>query len=115
MEVLPVDFGTNRPAIVVMDRDLLGGPETQELRTIVSDLASKGNRNLVLDFIGCPHINSMGLGVLTSAYITYTKLGGSIALCNCGPNVRVLLGLTKVGSLFEICGSREEAIRLFSR
>lgn len=114
MQIHSVEIGKDRLAIIELDRDLLGGPESQEVRNAVQELASKGNRKLVFDFIGASHINSMGLGVLTSAYVTYTKLGGTIALCNCGPNVRTLLGLTRVGPLFELCGNREEALKFLS-
>lgn len=115
MQIRSVDIGSTQVAIIEIDRDLLGGPESQEVRKAVQELAAKGNRMLVLDFSGAAHINSMGLGVLTSAYVTYAKLGGRIVLCNCGPNVRALLGLTRVGSLFTLHGSREEAITSLSR
>ena len=114
MRIHSINIGKNAVTIIEMDRNLLGGPESQEVRNAVEELASKGNRRLILDFISAPHINSLGLGVLTSAYVTYTKLGGSIVLCNCGPNVRALLGLSRVGPLFELCGSRNEAIRFLT-
>ena len=115
MRMHSVDIGNGRIAIIEMGRDLLGGLESREVRSALEDLSSKRNRKLILDFIGAVHIKSMGLGVLSSAYITYTKLGGKIALCNCGPHIRVLLGLTKMGFLFEVCGSREDAIQFLSK
>ncbi|MFQ5798315.1 MAG: STAS domain-containing protein [Bacteroidota bacterium] len=115
MRIHSVDIGDSRIAIIEMGRDLLGGLESREVRSAVEELSSKGNHNLILDFTGSVHINSMGLGVLSSAYITYTKLGGKIALCNCGPHIRALLGLTKMGSLFELCGSRGDAIQFLSK
>ena len=115
MRIHSVDIGHDRIAIIELGRDFLGGPEGQEVRSAVEELSSKGNRKLILDFIGAVYINSMGLGVLTSIYVTYKKLGGEIALCKCGPHVRMILRLTKVESLFELYDSREDAIQFLSK
>lgn len=114
MQIRLVRVNDNQIAVIELDQDLIGGVESPEVRNAVKELAEQGNRKLILDFVGSLHMNSMGLGVLTSAYITYAKLGGSIALCNCGPDVRTLLKLTRVGTLFEVFGGRDEALKFLS-
>lgn len=62
-------------------------------------------RRLVLDLTDLTHMDSSGLGALVSIYVSCKNAKCELELINLSRNVRELLGLTKVLSLFEACGA----------
>lgn len=60
---------------------------------------------IVLDLTDLTHMDSSGLGALVSIYVSCKSAKCQLEMINLSKNVRELLGLTKVLSLFEACGS----------
>ncbi|MGD0338796.1 MAG: STAS domain-containing protein [Bacteroidota bacterium] len=96
--------------IIEPDTDLLGGPETEELRTTISKLNEKGNLKLVVDLSKVSYLNSFALGVLTTACVKYNQRGGSIVLCGLNPNVMNVFHATRLTMVFKIYTDQDEAI-----
>jgi anti-anti-sigma factor len=67
-------------------------------------------KRIVLDLSDLKHTDSMGLGTLVRLYVTARRSGSQIELINLSRQVRELLGITNLLSVFEICG--EQGIRL---
>ena len=63
------------------------------------------SRRIVLDLTDLTHMDSSGLGAVVSIYVSCKSAKCELELINLSKNVRELLGLTKVLSLFEACGS----------
>lgn len=96
--------------IIEPDTDLLGGPETEELRTTISKLNDKGNLKLVIDLSKVSYLNSFALGVLTTGCVKYNQRGGSIVLCGLNPNVMNVFFATRLTMVFKIYADQDEAI-----
>jgi anti-sigma B factor antagonist len=65
---------------------------------------------VILDLSDVPYIDSAGLGLLVTAYVTRQKSGRKMVLSGINPRVQKLLDVTHTGSLFLIFATPEEAI-----
>ena len=82
---------------------------TDLLITEVKGLLPQSKR-IVLDLTDLRKMDSMGLGTLVRLYVTAKRSGSQLELINLSRQVRELLGVTNLLSMFEICG--EQGIRL---
>ena len=64
-----------------------------------------GCRRMVFDLTDLESMDSSGLAAIVSLYASCRTAGCPLELINLSRKVRELLGLTKVLSLFEACGS----------
>ena len=69
----------------------------------VKDLIPESQR-IILHLTELEHMDSSGLGAVVSVYVSCRGANCPLQLINLSKNVRELLGLTKVLSLFEDCG-----------
>lgn len=65
---------------------------------------------LILDFSDVPYIDSAGLGMLVSAYVSRQKAGRRTVLSGINARVQKLFEITRVNDLFLIFSSPEEAV-----
>ena len=65
---------------------------------------------LILDFTDVPYIDSAGLGLLVSAYVSRQKAGRRTVLSGINAKVQKLFDITRVNDLFLIFSSPEEAV-----
>lgn len=65
---------------------------------------------VILDLSDVPYIDSAGLGMLVTAYVTRQKAGRTLVLSGINQRVQRLFDITRVSSLFLIFDSPEEAI-----
>lgn len=63
------------------------------------------SQRMVLDLTDLDSMDSSGLGAVVSVYVSCRTATCPLELINLSKQVRELLGLTKVLSLFEACGS----------
>jgi anti-anti-sigma factor len=65
---------------------------------------------VILDLSDVPYVDSAGLGLLVTAYVSRQKSGRRMVLSGINPRVQKLFDITRVASLFLIFSSPEEAI-----
>ncbi len=92
---------------------LIGGDETDDLKTKAKDLIEQGNRKLIIDMGSVTYVNSSGIGALVSIHSSYEKNGGKVKLCNLGKSVENVFVITKLTGVFDVEDTREEAIKSF--
>ncbi|MBI3577949.1 MAG: STAS domain-containing protein [Ignavibacteriales bacterium] len=93
---------------------LIGGEETDELKSKAHDLLEQGNRKLVLDLGGVTYINSTGIGALVGIHTMYTKSQGKIKLCNMAKGVQNVFVITRLSSVFDVEETRDVAVKNFN-
>ncbi|HEY2796519.1 MAG TPA: STAS domain-containing protein [Thermoanaerobaculia bacterium] len=99
--------------ILTVTGDLvIGEPETTFKKT-VTQLLEEGRVNLLVDLSSVGFLDSSGLGALVRALTQSQKEGGQTKLLNAGPQVRKLLQMTKLDSVFEIHSDLEAAVSSF--
>ena len=99
--------------ILTVDGDLvIGESETLFKKTVVR-LLEEGKVNLLVDLRRVNFLDSSGLGALVRALTNSQKEGGQTKLLGAGPQVRKLLEMTKLDSVFENFTDMETAVSSF--
>jgi len=99
--------------ILTVTGDLvIGEPETAFKKT-VTRLLEEGRVNFLVDLSAVGFLDSSGLGALVRALTQSQKEGGQTKLLNAGPQIRKLLQMTKLDSVFEIHNDMEAAVSSF--
>jgi anti-sigma B factor antagonist len=102
-----------RVTILTVHGDLvIGEPESTFKRT-VTRLLEDGSVNLLVDLERVGFLDSSGLGALVRALTNSQKEGGQTKLLHAGPQVRKLLEMTKLDSVFELHDDLEKAVSSF--
>ena len=83
------------------------------LRDCVNRLVEQGRVKIVLDMRNVTRLDSAGIGMLVSKYLTAHKKGGRVKLLHLTVRGDHLLDITKLSTVFEIFESEDEAIRSF--
>jgi stage II sporulation protein AA (anti-sigma F factor antagonist) len=100
--------------LVVTPRADLGEIEYQHIHSEAKHLFGYLNdpavRNIVLDFQQTAYYGSSALAFFVRLWKKVSTRGGRMAFCNVSPQEKEILRLTKLDSLWPICGSREEAM-----
>jgi anti-anti-sigma factor len=76
---------------------------TTTLKSEVKSLIPQSKR-IVLDFTDLKFMDSSGLGAIVSLYVSAKKAGCELGLINFNKQIRELLGITHVLSVFESFG-----------
>jgi anti-sigma B factor antagonist len=92
---------------------LILGEESANLRHLVRDLLNE-HKQVVLDLGKVTHIDSSGLGILVGLYAAAQKLGGAVKIANLNLQLRDMLQITKVVTVFELFDRAEDAAASFN-
>ena len=102
-----------RVTIVTVRGDLVIGEPESTFKKTVTRLLEDGSVNLLVDLKDVEFLDSTGLGALVRALTTSQKEGGQTKLLHAGPQVRKLLEMTKLDSVFEMHEDLERAVSSF--
>ena len=92
---------------------LVAGDGDDEFRDAVDRLVELGRDKVLLNLDEVPFVDSGGLGVLVSKYVTLRRRGGQLKLCNLGPRVVRVLEITKLLTVFEVFTSEAAGVKSF--
>ncbi len=94
--------------------ELIGGEETDELRSEIAKLSEDGNKKLVVDLGRTTYLNSTAIGVLIWAHTHYAKSGGEVKLANLNKNIKNIFVVTKLTMVFDVRDAQIDAVASFS-
>lgn len=85
------------------------------LRDTINRLVDEGQVKLVLDMKEVTRLDSAGIGMLVSKYLTVRRAGGTIKVLH--PNARTdhLMGITKLTTVFEVYDDEASAVQSFGK
>lgn len=89
------------------------GEGASNFRDTIRDLASKGNKKLLLNLGDVSYIDSSGIGEMVSGFTTVTNGGGVLKLLGLNKRVKDLLQITKLYTVFEVFDDEPSALRSF--
>ena len=75
----------------------------------------EANAKLVLDLSRLRFVDSSGLGAFISCLRKLNAKGGDLKLCGMSKQVRAVFELVRMHRVFDILGTREDAVRAFER
>jgi len=102
----------NVTVLDVKGRLVLGDGDETFLKT-VNDLAFSGHVNIVINMDETTYIDSMGLGVLVSKYVTLKNRGGNLKICNLHRRNFEVLTVTRLLTVLESFDSEAAAVASF--
>jgi anti-sigma B factor antagonist len=102
-----------RVTVVSVAGDLVAGDSETRFKKTISHLLEEGKIDLLVDCSGLRFVDSTGLGALVRALTTSQNEGGRTKLLGVGTNLKKLLALTKLDSVFEMFDDREQAVSSF--
>ncbi len=99
--------------VVTVDGDLVIGEPEAAFKKTIARLLEHGQVNLLIDLTAVRFLDSSGLGALVRAMTTSQNEGGQTKLLGAGAQVRKLLEITKLDSVFETYDDLEKAVMSF--
>jgi len=90
--------------------DLMGGPETDELETLIDQFDSESVSCLVINLAAVAIMNSLALSRLIRAHVRFTKRGARVCLCNLDKRIENIFVVTKLSLLFPVYPDEKTAI-----
>jgi anti-sigma B factor antagonist len=93
---------------------IMGGPDATLLHDKLHEMIESGKKKVVIDLAKVDWMNSTGLGILISSYITLRNNEGELKLANVTDKIQSLLTITKLVSVFDTYDSVDQAIAALS-
>lgn len=90
------------------------GEGSSAFRDTIREMASAGNKKVLLNLSEVTYIDSSGIGELVSGFTTVTNHGGQLKLLGLTKRVKDLLQITKLYTVFEVFDDEAAAIRSFA-
>ncbi|MBI5476097.1 MAG: STAS domain-containing protein [Ignavibacteriales bacterium] len=103
----------NDIAILTLKGDLLGDPDTTNLREKIHSLVGDDVKKVVIDLGGVNYMNSSGLGTLISTLTTMRNAGGELRLARVGTKVQNLFIITQLVKVFDTYETLDRAAASF--
>jgi anti-sigma B factor antagonist len=97
--------------IIAITGKIVGSAQaSQDFQELIRSLVAQGKKKYVIDLIDTPWTNSLGVGMLMSAYTSVKKSGGDVVLANATDRIRDLLKVTRLDHVFSVHESLTDAM-----
>jgi anti-sigma B factor antagonist len=83
-------------------------------RDCVDRLVAEGRLKILLDLKAVTRIDSAGIGMLVSKYLSTQKRGGTIKLLHLTSRSDHLMDITRLATVFDIFDDEADAVRSFA-
>jgi anti-sigma B factor antagonist len=103
----------NNVAVLTFKGDLLGEPDTSNVRNKIHSLVTDNVKKIVIDLGGVNYMNSSGIGTLIACLTTVRNGGGELRLANVGGKVQNLFVITQLVKVFDTYETVERALANF--
>jgi anti-sigma B factor antagonist len=103
----------NNVAVLTFKGDLLGEPDTSNIRNKIHSLVTDNVKKIVIDLGGVNYMNSSGIGTLISCLTTVRNGSGELRLANVGGKVQNLFVITQLVKVFDTYETVERALANF--
>lgn len=107
----------NKGSVIILDIEgNLVGPNTIALKNAIDDQIREADGEPVFMILNLERVqlmDSSGLGVVVAAYASIRRNNGRIALLNIGGNIRSLIIMAKLVTIFDRYETEDDAIASF--
>ena len=101
-------------AVAAMPVEELDAGNAGEFKRDIAPLL-EGNAKVVLDLSRLRFVDSSGLGAFISCLRKLNAGGGDLKLCGMSKQVRGVFELVRMHKVFDILGTKEDAVHAFGR
>lgn len=88
--------------VISLEGNLLGEHSNAPVMELIKQAVEAGNKKVLFNLADMKFINSTGLGMLLTAVSKTRNAGGELALCCLPEQMRKLLQMTKLESVFVV-------------
>jgi len=99
-------------AVATVGMEELDASNVDEFKRDMAPLLDT-HAKLVLDLSRLRFVDSSGLGAFISCLRKLNAKGGDLKLCGMSKQVRAVFELVRMHRVFDICATREDAVRAF--
>ncbi len=92
----------------------LEGKGSSVLRDAIKDLLLEGRKKFLLNLREINYVDTEGIGGLSSVLISVHNQGGELKFLNLTKNVRAVLNIMKLDTVFRVMDDEAEAIASFN-
>lgn len=92
----------------------LEGKGSSVLRDSIKDLLGAGRRNILLDLREINYVDTEGIGGLAGVLTSVHNQGGELKFLNLTKNVRAVLNIMKLDTIFHVVDDEAAAIASFN-
>jgi anti-sigma B factor antagonist len=96
--------------IIRVDGNIITGESAGTVRGLIHRLLTEGQRKILVDMAHVRWVDSMGIGELASALVSVTRAGGHFKLLKVRGNVKEILSITDLHTVFAIYDDEMEAL-----
>ncbi len=100
-------------AVLSLRGNLMGEPDTDNLREKIYGLTQEEFKRIVIDMKGVRWVSSSGLGTLIASLTTVKSKGGELRLANVTDKVESLFAITQLVKVFKTYESVDRAVASF--
>jgi len=100
---------------LVQPEGFINAHTVRQFESALEDLVHSGRFTILLDCEGLSYISSAGLGAIMGLIEPIRENGGDILLCNLQRNVFSIFDTLGFTQLYQVFGSREEALQALAR
>ena len=108
MSIVQEEHGSIIVEVISLKRATLA--QAEAFKKILFKDIETGWRKIIIDLTDCEFIDSTFLGSMVIALKKIKSLGGSLRLVGAQPDVMHMFQLTRVGGIFEIYETKEDAL-----
>lgn len=94
-----------------LEGSLMGDSTQQQFKEAILNQLESGYRHFILDLSAVRNVNSSGLGSLITLFSRTRSAGGEFILAAVPPNVRNLLHITRLDTVFPIRETLQDALQ----
>ncbi|ABG58969.1 STAS domain-containing protein [Cytophaga hutchinsonii] len=98
-----------------LEGDLIGESNGLELMDLVSEKLNESITRCAIDLSLVRYMNSSGIGVLITLLTKFRNKGGELVLINPSEQIKKLLIITKLNSIFVIVETEAEALERLTK
>jgi anti-sigma B factor antagonist len=96
--------------VITLEGNLLGEHTNAPVMELIKQNLESGNKKVVFNLADMKFINSTGLGMLMTALTKTRNAGGELSLCSLPDQMKKLLQMTKLETIFNIQPDEATAI-----
>jgi len=104
----------NEVTLFEINGDMWGNPDMFKIIDETKAQLEKGERKFLVDLKKTKRLDSTGVGILIHMLTSVKNAEGELRLCEVTGKTKAALSVTGVWQIFEIHGTREEALRSYT-
>ena len=105
----------NGVLVISLEGNLLGEHVNGPVMDLIKSSVEAGNKNVLFNLSNMKFINSTGLGMLLTAVSKTRNAGGELSLCNVPEQMKKLLQITKLESVFNQQADEASALAFLAK